>query len=113
MQDHGHQRPVATLAADDSLPHSQRNGAFVARFSDTPSATAARDDHAPLGVMSLVRSAVLHDLSHQERLLVILWHVERMTPAEIGAVLDTTAERVLQMYDAVVSRLRSAVSKAA
>lgn len=113
MQDHGHQRPVATLAADDSLPHTQRNGAFTARFAGTPSDPAAREDHAPVGVMSLVRSAVLHDLSHQERLLVILWHVERMTPAEIGAVLDTTAERVMQMYEAVVSRLRSAVSKAA
>ncbi len=113
MQDHGHQRPVATLAADDSLPHSQRNGAFVARFSDTSNGTAAHGDTEPVGVMGLVRSAVLHDLSHQERLLVILWHVERMTPAEIGAVLDTTAERVLQMYEAVVARLRSVVSKAA
>lgn len=60
-----------------------------------------------------VRAAVVHELTHQERLLVILRHAERMTPREIALVLGTTVEGVERMYAAVLERLRASVAATA
>lgn len=55
-----------------------------------------------------LRELFLHDLTHAERLLTVLWYAERMTPAEIAAVLDTTESEVIASHERIVTRLRAA-----
>ena len=52
-----------------------------------------------------VRNVFLHGLSHQERLLAILWYVERMTPHEIALALDTTVVRVHDDHAQIIQKL--------
>jgi DNA-directed RNA polymerase specialized sigma24 family protein len=58
--------------------------------------------------LSDVRELFLHDLTHAERLLTVLWYAERMTPAEIGAVLDLPESDVVAMHARVLTRMRAA-----
>lgn len=64
-------------------------------------------------VLSGIRTAVLHDLTQPERLLLILWYAERMTPLEISAVLDMTRTQVQHMHDRVVDKLRALARRGA
>lgn len=58
-----------------------------------------------------VRSSIVHDLPHTDRLLLILWYAERMTPPEIGLVLDMAAAQVVRAHDRIVGALRRAVGQ--
>lgn len=53
-----------------------------------------------------VRAAIVHDLSTMERLCLMLWHAEGMSPDEIGCVLDLSPAQVSALHDRVVERLR-------
>jgi len=65
-------------------------------------------DHKRSVSRSDVQESFLHDLTHAERLLTVLWYAERMTPAEIGAVLDLAESDVIAMHTRVVNRMRAA-----
>lgn len=57
-------------------------------------------------VRAVLRSAVLHELTATERLLVVLWYVERMSAKEIAATLDMTELQVARTHGLVVAKLR-------
>ena len=65
-------------------------------------------DHKHTVSRSDVQESFLHDLTHAERLLTVLWYAERMTVAEIGAVLDLSEAEVLNMHNRIVTRMRAA-----
>lgn len=60
------------------------------------------------GVLTRVKDAVLHVLSHHERLLLVLWYVERMTLAEIARTLNLTEQQADRMHADILSKLRTA-----
>ncbi|MFM9957415.1 MAG: sigma factor-like helix-turn-helix DNA-binding protein [Phycisphaerales bacterium] len=74
----------------------------------------ARPEPAPLGgsvgmaMLTRVKDAVLHMLSHHERLLLVLWYVERMTLAEIARTLNLTEQQADRMHAEILSKLRTA-----
>jgi len=49
---------------------------------------------------------VTKGLSHNERMIIILYYYEEMTMKEVGATLDLSESRVSQMHSAIVSRLQ-------
>lgn len=57
-------------------------------------------------VRDVLRSAMLHDLTPVERLLVVLWYVERMSIAEIAMTLDMTELQVARTHGLVLAKLR-------
>ncbi len=57
-------------------------------------------------VRDALRAAVLHDLTPVERLMVVLWYVERMSIAEIAITLDMTELQVARTHGLVVAKLR-------
>ena len=59
-------------------------------------------------MLARVKEAVLHLLSHHERLLLVLWYVERMTVAEIARTLNLTEQQADLMHAEVLSKLRLA-----
>lgn len=62
--------------------------------------------------MDLVKSSLLK-MEESDRLLMILWYAEGMTPEEIGMVLDTTDKEVRLRHAAVLAQLDGAVASAA
>jgi RNA polymerase sigma factor (sigma-70 family) len=52
-----------------------------------------------------IRELFLHGLSHEERLLAILWYVERMTPDEIAEALDVTVAQVRVDHSRIIQKL--------
>lgn len=59
-----------------------------------------------------IRETILHALSQHERLLVVLWYVERMSIREIAEVLDPTDQQVRRTHERIVERLREAIAPA-
>lgn len=54
-----------------------------------------------------IRSVIVQDLTKEERLLLLLWHAEAMTPNEIGLILHTSAAQIRTMHDRAINRLRT------
>ncbi len=52
-----------------------------------------------------IREIFLHGLSHEERLLAILWYVERMTPDEIAETLDVPVGQVRLDHSKIIQKL--------
>lgn len=74
-------------------------------------ATKQATRSAQRGIDDSIRSSIVHDLPHTDRLLLILWYAERMTPPEIGLVLDMAAAQVVLAHDRIVGALRRAVGQ--
>ena len=64
---------------------------------------------------TLVRGAPVHTgnavqlarpLNREERLILVLYYYEEMTPAEIGAALNLSESRVTRIHGQVLQRLR-------
>lgn len=87
-------------AKDDSLPRAGA-GRTTAPRTRRRSETGVR-----------LRTAMLRDFTTNERLLVLLWYAERMTPPEIGLVLDLTAEQVSRIHEAIITRLHASIDAA-
>ena len=58
---------------------------------------------------SMLQRIILHELSAAERLLVLLWYAERMSPVEVALALDLTETQAVSMHDRIVSRMRSSL----
>lgn len=76
--------------------------------SDQPGRTVGAAPRKPDISPSDMRELFLHDLTHSERLLTVLWYAERMSPAEIGAVLDMHEADVVAAHQRILTRLRAA-----
>lgn len=61
-------------------------------------------------VRGRLRGVILHELTPTERLLVLLWYAERMSPAEVARSLDMTHDQARAMHERVLRRLRRAVA---
>ena len=64
---------------------------------------------APGDVAGRIRDVIVQDLTKDERLLLLLWHAEAMTPQEIGQVLHTSAAQIRTMHDRAIARVRELV----
>lgn len=60
-------------------------------------------------VRERLRRMIISDLSMQERLLIVLAYAERMSPAEIGSVLNIAPKQVEAIRESIVARLGLAV----
>lgn len=58
---------------------------------------------------ALMQRMILHDLNTAERLLVLLWYAERMSPLEVALALDLTESQAVSMHDRIVARLRQSI----
>lgn len=58
---------------------------------------------------SMLQRIILHELTGAERLLVLLWYAERMSPVEIAIALDLTESQAVSMHDRIVARLRESL----
>ena len=82
-----------------------------ATYADAPAPEGCRESSASL--FQAIRETILHALSQHERLLVVLWYVERMSSREIAEVLDLTDQQVRRTHARIVERLREAITPAA
>ncbi len=91
-------------APGDHVQHEPptRNGRSLSRG---PRDRVGGDDAAG-GVLSRVKDAVLHLLSHHERLFLVLWYAEKMTPGEIAMVLNLTEQQACETHGKLVGKLR-------
>ncbi len=61
---------------------------------------------APTGASRLIRSAIVRNLDHEDRLLLLLWHAEGLTPAEIGLLLHMTPDGITRRHERILAALR-------
>ncbi len=92
---HPAQQLVPTASAGFPSPE-------LAAHSDGPAPEATERDR--------VRAAIVHDLTETERLLLLLWYAERMSPEEIGSTLGLSLQRVVALHARVIGRLRRCVN---
>ncbi len=59
-----------------------------------------------------LRTAILRDFSRTERLLVVLWYAERLTPGEVALVLDLTEDQTVRIHESIISRLNASLGLA-
>lgn len=52
-----------------------------------------------------MKELFLHELSHEERLLAILWYVERMAPDEIAEVLSVPVAQIRVDHGKIIQKL--------
>lgn len=62
-------------------------------------------DARPRVTRDQITELFLHELSHTERLLAILWYVERMTPEEIALTIDSTPALVKLSHSRILQKL--------
>ena len=55
----------------------------------------------------LIREHITRGLKETDRLIIVLYYYERMTMAEIGAVLGVSESRVCQRHAEVIDQLRT------
>lgn len=58
---------------------------------------------------AMMQRMILHELNAAERLLVLLWYAERMSPLEVALALDLTESQAVSMHDRIVARLRASL----
>jgi DNA-directed RNA polymerase specialized sigma24 family protein len=56
-----------------------------------------------------IKDAILHELPHADRLLLVLWHAEGMNVQEISAVLSMPEAEVRATHDRIVAQLSAAL----
>jgi len=83
-------------------------GATLAPMDDGAVPKPGRRPTDPADLAGRLRACFLRDLSEAERLLVILWYVERMTPDEIGQTLGMAPTRVEALHEEVLGRMSRA-----
>lgn len=54
-----------------------------------------------------LKDLMTRGLSRAERLIIILYYFEEMTPREIGLTLDLSEDRVKAMHESIITRLRT------
>jgi RNA polymerase sigma factor for flagellar operon FliA len=59
----------------------------------------------------LIREYLTRGLKEQDRLIIVLYYYERLTMAEIGAVLGVSESRVCQRHAEVIEQLRARFGK--
>jgi DNA-directed RNA polymerase specialized sigma24 family protein len=77
------------------------------------SAAGERPRGLDAATQDLVRRAIVRDLNVQDRLLLVLCFVERMSLPEIAAVLNVAPTQVEALLARVVERVRAASAVAA
>jgi DNA-directed RNA polymerase specialized sigma24 family protein len=114
MQDASPQQ--LTIGTVDETAGSCEPVGVVARIGRRPGladdrAEQATDRHAGAGVdlplAPSIKTAIMRSLTHEQRLLLVLWYVEAMAPSEIAAVMGMAETRVHQVHDSIVALLRS------
>jgi DNA-directed RNA polymerase specialized sigma24 family protein len=60
-----------------------------------------------------LRSTIVKQLEHRERLLIVLWYAERLSPEEIGLVLGEPAETIRAEHERLLGSLRDVALQAA
>ncbi len=59
----------------------------------------------------MIREFLTKGLKEQDRLIITLYYYERLTMAEIGAVLNVSESRVCQRHGEIIQQLRSRFGK--
>lgn len=96
-----------TILASRSVPlessGSRRNENVVGRLipPDPSPGPTQRTERA------LIREFLTRGLKEQDRLIITLYYYERLTMAEIGAVLNVSESRVCQRHGEIVDQLRA------
>lgn len=108
-------RSPASAATSSRSKQVSRTGRPEARRHSAHLETGAERSGGPevggepsAGMIARVKEAVLHLLSHHERLLLVLWYVERMTIAEIARTLNLSVQQADRMHAEVLLKLRAA-----
>ncbi len=94
-----------TLAQNDPESIEAPRSAMKPRGRGSEREQGQRGEASPR-MLARVKEAVLHLLSHHERLLLVLWYVERMTVAEIARTLNLTEQQADRMHADVLTKLR-------
>lgn len=99
--------PLNTPEFDANLDDTTTNDGVVARIGGNERAGGV----AELPLAPSIKAAIMRSLSHEQRLLLVLWYVEAMTADEIAAVLGTSETRVHQLHESIVSQLRTEATR--
>ncbi len=59
-----------------------------------------------------IKETILRELPHADRLLLVLWHAEEMSPEEISVVLSTPECEVVATHERIISQLNAALAPA-
>lgn len=100
-----------TLLASRCVPLemtvSRRNENCIGRLippDPAPGPTCRTERH-------MIREFLTKGLKEQDRLIITLYYYERLTMAEIGAVLNVSESRVCQRHGEIIEQLRSRFQK--
>jgi len=89
---------VTQLSMNQTLPGQTHAIEFEDQVEPRPEEIAQRSD---------IKELLTHQLSHNERLILVLYYYEHLTMREIGEVLNITESRVSQMHTQILSLLKT------
>ncbi len=122
--ENGRQPTATELASELDLPVERFNKlrqTVLASHSVPLETTMDRNDETRVGSLvpadprpgpvqhterELIREYLTRGLKEQDRLIVVLYYYERLTMAEIGAVLGVSESRVCQRHAEIIEQLR-------
>lgn len=78
------------------------------KAAPTTAPASAPQDH-PAALSLNIREAMLKTLSSVQRLVLLLWYAEQMTPSEIALAVEMTADQVEHHHAEAVRLLRDSV----
>lgn len=79
----------------------------VALVDKMPSKTEAAEDYAESNLVRDKLAAAIDSLKERERLIISLYHYEKLTFKEIGTILDISESRASQLHQKSLQKLRT------
>jgi len=86
--------------------NSSSDDSSVALVDKMPSKTESTEDYAESNLVRDKLAAAIDSLKERERLIISLYHYEKLTFKEIGTILDISESRASQLHQKSLQKLR-------
>ncbi|MFM7458644.1 MAG: FliA/WhiG family RNA polymerase sigma factor [bacterium] len=96
---------IFSLDAQENGNSSEESS--VALVDKVPSKTEATEDYAESNLVRDKLAAAIDSLKERERLIISLYHYEKLTFKEIGTILDISESRASQLHQKSLQKLRT------
>lgn len=96
---------IFSLDAQENGNSSEESS--VALVDKMPSKTEATEDYAESNLVRDKLAAAIDSLKERERLIISLYHYEKLTFKEIGTILDISESRASQLHQKSLQKLRT------
>jgi RNA polymerase sigma factor for flagellar operon FliA len=96
---------IFSLDAQENGNSSEESS--VALVDKMPSKAEATEDYAESNLVRDKLAAAIDSLKERERLIISLYHYEKLTFKEIGTILDISESRASQLHQKSLQKLRT------